>query len=98
MSTHADLHMANAPAHPDFPFASTIDAISSLLAAAGKPRLLKPRVGIVCGSGLSTLGSHLRDKIEVPYSSIPGFGHSSGMALFYDRCGNRGSREYSSRT
>jgi purine-nucleoside phosphorylase len=70
--------IANAPAHPDFPFAATLDALSTALNAAGKPHLLRPRMGIVCGSGLSTLGSHLRDKIEVPYAEIPGFGHSSG--------------------
>jgi purine-nucleoside phosphorylase len=69
---------ANSPAHPDFPFAATIEAISSQLAAAGKEHLLTPRMGIVCGSGLSTLGSHLREKFEIPYASIPGFGHSSG--------------------
>lgn len=77
--------MANAPVHPDFPFASTIDTVSSLLISANKPNLLKPRVGIVCGSGLSTLASHLRDKIEVPYSQLPGFGHSSGsLSIGYD--------------
>jgi purine-nucleoside phosphorylase len=71
--------LPNTPANPAFPFAATIDTIASLLTAAGKTHLLKPRVGIVCGSGLSTLASHIRDAFEVPYSSLRGFGTSTGM-------------------
>jgi purine-nucleoside phosphorylase len=44
-------------------------------------RYLSPKIGIVCGSGLSTLGDSIRDKYEVPYSSLDGFGHSSGEDL-----------------
>lgn len=40
--------------------------------------LLKPRVAIVCGSGLSTLGATIRGRIDLPYSSIPGFTSSTG--------------------
>lgn len=54
-------------------FAATLDVLASILPA----HLLKPRVGIVCGSGLSTLASSLRDKVEVPYSSLKGFGKST---------------------
>lgn len=54
-------------------FAGTLDVLASILPA----HLLKPRVGIVCGSGLSTLASSLRDKVEVPYSSLKGFGKST---------------------
>ena len=54
-------------------FAVTLNALASILPA----HLSKPRVGIVCGSGLSTLASSLRDKVEVPYSSLKGFGKST---------------------
>ncbi|EIM87429.1 inosine guanosine and xanthosine phosphorylase family protein [Stereum hirsutum FP-91666 SS1] len=41
------------------------------------PRLLKPTVGIVCGSGLSTLANSLRDVVIVPYADLEGFGTST---------------------
>lgn len=59
------------------PFASTLDVLAGLL----PEHLLKPRVGIVCGSGLSTLASSLRDVHEVPYSALEGFGKSTGALL-----------------
>ncbi|OBZ76300.1 putative purine nucleoside phosphorylase [Grifola frondosa] len=55
------------------PFASTLDVLATVVPA----HLLKPRVGIVCGSGLSTLASSLRDVVEVPYSALEGFGKST---------------------
>ena len=70
------------PVSPKYPFASTLDSISGLLTAANKPHLIAPRVGIVCGSGLSTLASQLRDSIEIPYTSLPGFGKSTGAHLY----------------
>jgi hypothetical protein len=69
---------------PRYPFTDTLDAISGLLTAAKKEHLLKPRVGVVCGSGLSTLASQLRDKHEIPYSALPGFGKSTGLLPLYD--------------
>ncbi len=58
------------------PYASTLDVLAGLL----PPHLLQPRVGIVCGSGLSTLASSLRDVHEVPYSALDGFGKSTGAS------------------
>jgi len=43
------------------------------------PRLQHPRIGIVCGSGLSTLVSSLKDVVLLPYSQLEGFGDSTGM-------------------
>ncbi|KAF5324996.1 hypothetical protein D9619_009784 [Psilocybe cf. subviscida] len=49
--------------------------------------LQSPRVGIVCGSGLSGIGYILRDSVLVPYENIPGFskstvlGHKSALAF-----------------
>ncbi|EJD51868.1 inosine guanosine and [Auricularia subglabra TFB-10046 SS5] len=40
--------------------------------------LQAPQVGIVCGSGLSTLAEKsLRNIVEVPYAALPGFGEST---------------------
>ncbi|KAF9185878.1 hypothetical protein BGZ51_002364 [Haplosporangium sp. Z 767] len=39
--------------------------------------LAKPKVGIVCGSGLGGLVNILRNKIEFPYTEIPGFVNST---------------------
>ncbi|CCA76300.1 related to PNP1-purine-nucleoside phosphorylase [Serendipita indica DSM 11827] len=65
------------------PFEATIAAIRAQVPAD----LAAPRIGIVCGSGLSTLASHFRDKVEVAYDSLPGFvkstvaGHKSAFAF-----------------
>jgi len=58
---------------PSLPFASTLDILANIL----PERLLKPKIGIVCGSGLSTLASSLREVVEVPYSALEGFGKST---------------------
>ncbi|KAA1471987.1 inosine guanosine and xanthosine phosphorylase family protein [Dentipellis sp. KUC8613] len=64
-------------------FVSNIVTLSRLL----PEHLLKPRVGIVCGSGLSTLASSMRDVVEVPYAALEGFakstvpGHKSILAF-----------------
>jgi len=70
-------------AEPPLPFASTLDVLARLV----PEYLQKPRIGIVCGSGLSTLVSSLRDVIEVPYTALEGFakstvvGHKSLLAF-----------------
>ena len=51
------------------PFEETLAAIRTQI----PPGLASPKVGIVCGSGLATLASHFKDKVEVPYESLPGF-------------------------
>ena len=43
--------------------------------------LRTPRVGIVCGSGLSTLAESITDRVIVPYSILEGFGESTGEYL-----------------
>lgn len=43
--------------------------------------LRTPRVGIVCGSGLSTLAESITDCVIVPYSVLEGFGESTGEYL-----------------
>ncbi|KAI0634531.1 hypothetical protein C8Q77DRAFT_1194637 [Trametes polyzona] len=55
------------------PFEATLAKLASLL----PEHLRKPQVGIVCGSGLSTLAAAIRDVVEVPYASLPGFGAST---------------------
>ncbi|KAF8301473.1 hypothetical protein DL93DRAFT_2090699 [Clavulina sp. PMI_390] len=49
--------------------------------------LQSPKIGIVCGSGLSGLADHMRDKVLVPYEDLPGMaksttsGHLSALAF-----------------
>lgn len=47
------------------------------------PRLQKPNVAIVCGSGLGGLADavHEQPRVEIEYSSIPYFPQSTGMSL-----------------
>ncbi|KAI0293617.1 nucleoside phosphorylase domain-containing protein [Multifurca ochricompacta] len=39
--------------------------------------LRKPRVGIVCGSGLGTLAESITERVIVPYNVLEGFGEST---------------------
>ena len=55
-------------------FASTVNVLREYVPES----LLHPTVGIVCGSGLSTLASSLRNKVSVSYDIIPGFAKSTG--------------------
>ena len=39
---------------------------------------LRPKIGIVCGSGLGGLGDRLEKAEIIPYSTIPNFPQSTG--------------------
>lgn len=64
-------------------FSASVDAIKASLPVG----LQSPRVGIVCGSGLSGLVETFRDVVLIPYEEIPGFskstvpGHKSALAF-----------------
>lgn len=66
-----------------YPFDESIAAIRSRV----PPELANPKIGIVCGSGLSTLAAAFKDKVEVAYADVPGFvestvaGHKSAFAF-----------------
>ena len=66
-----------------YPFEESIAAIRAQI----PEHLAHPAIGIVCGSGLSTLASRFKDKHEVPYHGLPGFvestvaGHKSAFAF-----------------
>ncbi len=60
------------------PFLASINVLHRLL----PEKLRKPRVGIICGSGLGGLVEALRDVVLVPYETIPGFAQSSGMQQY----------------
>lgn len=68
------------------PYEATITAITRLVS---DPGLHKPRLGIVCGSGLSTLVSSLKNVVQIPYSKLEGFadstvvGQKSALAFGY---------------
>lgn len=49
--------------------AASLDKLRRLIPAP----LLSPKVAIVCGSGLGTLGSAITDRVDVPYAELPGF-------------------------
>ncbi|KAG7451573.1 uncharacterized protein BT62DRAFT_942570 [Guyanagaster necrorhizus] len=65
------------------PFPATLDAIVCRL----PEKLCKPKIGIICGSGLGGLVDALRETILIPYAAIPGFaqssvpGHKSSLAF-----------------
>jgi purine-nucleoside phosphorylase len=62
-----------------YPFEETLRAIRALIPT----ELAHPKIGIVCGSGLSTLASHFKDKVEVPYEGLPGLVKASTVAALY---------------
>lgn len=61
-----------------FPFEPSIDAIRIELPLY----LQSPRVGIICGSGLSSIVTMFHEVVRIPYAKIPGFSKSTG--LFHD--------------
>jgi xanthosine phosphorylase len=40
---------------------------------------LRPRLGLMLGSGLGELAERLEDRVEIPYGELPGF-HAGGLA------------------
>ena len=63
---------------PDL-LASTLSTLHARLPA----HLAAPTVGIVCGSGLSTLAGALKECVLVGYEELDGFGRSTGGFPFY---------------
>ncbi|KAG6855545.1 hypothetical protein H0H87_001305 [Tephrocybe sp. NHM501043] len=65
------------------PYSETLQVIESFL----PPKLQKPLIGIVCGSGLSGLVESFREAVIIPYDKLPGFatstvpGHKSSLAF-----------------
>ena len=58
---------------------ATVTETLSTIAKLVPPRLARPRVGIVCGSGLSGLVENLRDVVSVEYNKLQGFACSTGV-------------------
>ena len=61
-------------ADAELPFAACLEAIAKHV----PQNLRQPKVGIVCGSGLSTLAASFTDSVSVPYGELPGFLISTG--------------------
>jgi len=57
-------------------FNDSVDKIRSML----PDNLQNPRVGVICGSGLSGLVDSFRDVVLIPYDGIPGFATSTGAS------------------
>jgi purine-nucleoside phosphorylase len=59
------------------------DAVGRIREGSG----LEPRVGVILGSGLGGLADELEERVEIPYSEIPGWpvstavGHAGTLAL-----------------
>ncbi|KAF9653637.1 inosine guanosine and xanthosine phosphorylase family protein [Thelephora ganbajun] len=70
------------------PFAAALESLAKCV----PQNLIRPKVGIICGSGLSTLAASLTDTVYVPYGEIPGFlistvdGHKN--SLVFGLCGD----------
>lgn len=60
------------------PLTEMLETTAKTLKDLVPPHLLAVKVGIVCGSGLSTLADSLREVILVPYEKLEGFGKSTG--------------------
>ncbi|KAJ4480068.1 nucleoside phosphorylase domain-containing protein [Lentinula aciculospora] len=64
-------------------YSATLDTLKGLV----PEELLNPRVGIICGSGLSGLPASLKQSVLVSYDQLPGFvqstvpGHKSSLAF-----------------
>ena len=43
---------------------------------------LRPKIGIICGTGLGGIADALKDQTIVPYSEISGFPVSTGYYYF----------------
>jgi hypothetical protein len=72
------LNMANEP------IAVSFDESVNAIKAAIPGIIQNPRVGIICGSGLSGLVNSFRNTILIPYENIPGFVTSTGESDFMD--------------
>lgn len=42
----------------------------------------KPKIAIICGSGLGAIAELVEDKIVLPYTDIPEFPRSTGKFFF----------------
>ena len=55
-----------------------LDKTLATLAERVPERLLKAKIGIICGSGLNTLASNMKEVVYVPYDDLEGFATSTG--------------------
>lgn len=68
-----------------FPFSYSYEVISGIANYLLDRTKLRPKIGIICGSGLGSLADSLQDKDEFPYQTIPNFpvstveGHAGQM-------------------
>jgi len=68
----------------DEPISVSFDESVNAIKAAIPNNLQNPRVGIICGSGLSGLVDSFKNVVLVPYEDIPGFVTSTGKSDFVD--------------
>ena len=69
---------------PIVPFSQRLDALEAYVRARSD---LRPRLGMVLGSGLGGLADEIRDAVEIPFEDLPGWpaasvpGHSGRLLL-----------------
>ena len=61
-------------ADSQLPFSACLEYIANNV----PENLRHPKVGIICGSGLSTLAASFTETVYVPYGKLPGFLISTG--------------------
>ena len=44
----------------------------------------RPTIGIICGSGLSSLGDIVQEKVDIPYEKIKQFPKSTGKLNYFE--------------
>ena len=62
-----------------FEFSHEYDTVEEICKAILNQTAHRPTIGIICGTGLSSLGDIVDDKVCIPYEKIKHFPKSTGM-------------------
>jgi hypothetical protein len=68
------MSLSDTTKEPSVLFDTTVQQIHDKL----PDNLKQPRVGIICGSGLSGLAASFRELVRIPYEGLAGFVRSTG--------------------
>ena len=65
-----------------FEFSHEYDSVEEICKAILNQTAHRPTIGIICGTGLSSLGDIVDDKVCIPYEKIKNFPKSTGMVIY----------------
>ena len=65
-----------------FEFSHEYDTVEEICKAILNETAHRPTIGIICGTGLSSLGDIVDDKVCIPYEKIKHFPKSTGMYIY----------------